>query len=347
MEDMPRKLPKFVVREVTRHKTVKFYFRRGKGPRTRLPDDLRSEEFEKAYADALAGRRLSKAEVRSTPQTSLRWLIDRYKESGVWRGYSDATRKQHDNFFVGVLDVSGGSAFADIDAEDMQAAMDDRADRPALANNFLKAMKALFKWATKNGHIKSNPTDGIERFRYKSDGFEAWTVDDFTKFCAKWPIGTKPRLAVELLLHSGLRRGDIVKAGRQHMKGSIFTMRTSKTGATVTAEFPPELMTVIDETETGELAFVVSELGTPFTKESFGNWFRDRCRDAHVQKSAHGVRKLSATLSAEGGAPAHELMAQYGWTNIKQAELYTRGADRKALGIRGSKRIAEQLKKNG
>jgi hypothetical protein len=63
-----------------------------------------------------------------------------------------------------------------------------------------------------------------------------------------------------------------------------------------------------------------------------------------VKKSAHGVRKMSATLSADGGAPAHELMAQYGWSNIKEAERYTRGADRKVLGIRGSKRIAAQLK---
>jgi integrase len=345
MGEMPRKLPKYVVREITRHKTVKFYFRRGKGARIRLPDDITSEEFERQYLAAFAGRRLSKAEVSNTPKTSLRWLIDRYKESAVWRAYSDATRKQHDNFFIGVLEKSGSAAFKNIDHMDMQNAMEDRSDRPALANNFLKAMKALFKWAVKNGHIETNPTDGIERFRYKSDGFEPWTVSDFDKFCAKWPIGTKPRLAVELLLHSGLRRGDIVKAGKQHMKGCIFTMRTSKTGAVITAEFPIELMDVISQTETGELAFVVSEKGTPFTKESFGNWFRDRCGEAHVYKSAHGVRKLSATLSAEGGAAAHELMAQYGWTNIKQAEIYTRGADRVALGIRGSKRIAQQLKK--
>lgn len=50
------------------------------------------------------------------------------------------------------------------------------------------------------------------------------------------------------------------------------------------------------------------------------------------------MRKLSATLSADGGAPAHELMA-YGWTNVKQAK----GADRKALGIRSSRRIVDQI----
>lgn len=347
MDDMPRKLPLHVVRERTRHGKVKFYFRRFKGPRIRLPDDLGSKEFEEAYAAALAGRVLSRSEVRRTPATSLCWLIDRYKESGTWAKYSDATRKQHENFFLGVIEKSGNAAYADIDRRAMDLAMEARSDRPALANNFLKAMRALFAWAVKNGHMEKSPADGVESFKYKSDGFEAWSVEDFSRFCKKWPIGSKPRLAAELLLHSGLRRSDVVRAGKQHMKGNVFSIRTMKTGAVVTAEFPDHLMSIIAATSTGELAFLVSELGTPFTKESFGNWFRARCDEAGVEKSAHGIRKLSATLSAEGGAPAHELMAQYGWTNIKQAEHYTKGADRKALGIRGSKRIADQLKRSG
>lgn len=345
MDDMPRKLPLHVVRERSRHGKVKFYFRRFKGPRIRLPDDLGSAEFEEAYTAALAGRVLSRAQTRRTPATSLCWLIDRYKESGAWAQYSDATRKQHDNFFTSVLKNAGSAAFLDIDKRSMERAMEDRSDRPALANNFLKAMRGLFAWAVRNGHMTVNPADGVESFRYKTEGFAPWSVEDFQRFGHKWAIGSKPRLAAELLLHSGLRRSDIVRAGKQHMKGNVFTIRTLKTGAIVTSEFPDHLMEIISQSETGELAFLVSELGTPFTKESFGNWFRDRCDEAGITKSAHGIRKLSATLSAEGGAAAHELMAQYGWSNIRQAEIYTKGADRKALGIRGSRRIADQLKK--
>jgi hypothetical protein len=275
MEDMPRKLPLHVVRETTRHGTVKFYFRRFKGARIRLPNDLQSEEFRLAYEAACAGRKLSVAEVARTPHTSLRWLIDRYKESAAWRKYSDATRKQQDNFFAGMLKISGNAAFADIDKKAVELAMEDRSDRPALANNFYKALRGLFAWAVRNDHIEVDPTAGVETFKYKTEGFLPWTIEDYEKFCAKWKIGTKPRLALELLLHSGLRRSDIVNAGRQHLKGNIFTMKTIKTGATITAEFPDELIEIIGKTETGDLAFVVSELGTPFKKESFGNWFRD------------------------------------------------------------------------
>jgi len=61
-----------------------------------------------------------------------------------------------------------------------------------------------------------------------------------------------------------------------------------------------------------------------------------------VTKLAHRLRKLSATLAAEGGA-THQLFAQYGWTNIATAEIYTRGVDRKRLGIAASRIVADQI----
>lgn len=344
MSGMPRKLPLHVVREKSRHGKIKFFYRVGKGERVRLPDDLTSDEFKQAYAQAASGQvPVLHKPADSTPVHSLRWLVDRYKESAAWKAYSQATRKQQENFFISALKNSGNAPYQAIDRKSIIAALEARSDTPALANNFLKAMRALFSWAHRNEHVQVNPTDGVQRLKYKSDGFEAWTIDDLVKFYQKWPVGTKPRLAAELLLHSGLRRSDIVVAGRQHMTGSIFSMKTAKTGAQITVEFPASLLETIDVTETGDLHFLVTEFGKPYSKEGFGNWFRDQCNKAGIKKSAHGIRKLSATLAADAGAAAHELMAQYGWTNVKQAEIYTKGADRKALGIRSSKRTSDQI----
>lgn len=50
-----------------------------------------------------------------------------------------------------------------------------------------------------------------------------------------------------------------------------------------------------------------------------------------MDKSAHGLRKAAATRAADNGATAHELMAIFGWVDIKEAEIYTRAADRKRL----------------
>lgn len=78
------------------------------------------------------------------------------------------------------------------------------------------------------------------------------------------------------------------------MRGNIFTFKNQMTGSQITVEFPQALLTVIEATETGDLAFLISETGTPFGTASFGNWFRDRCNDADIKKSTHGIRKLSA-----------------------------------------------------
>ena len=342
MEAMRRKLPPFVYREKTRHGRWVFYFRRGKGRRVRLPDAFGTPEFEAAYRAALTGNATPQRTERTPPRT-LKWLIERYMESAAWRQLSVATRKQRGCIFLDAIRHSSNAPFAAIRRADIQRAVDKRADTPGQANCFLKAMRGLFAWSLRNGHIEDDPCVGTEFVRYKTDGFPAWTIEDVKKFRGRHAVGTKARLAMELLLLTGLRRSDLIRAGRQHMRGDVFSIRTAKTGATITVCFPDWLLELIAASPTGDMHFIVSRRGKPLTVESFGNWFRDRCREAGIEKSAHGLRKLSATLAANGGAAAHQLMAQYGWTTIGQAETYTRGADRARLGVRTSKIVADQI----
>lgn len=338
---MPRKLPLHVVRERNRHGTVVFFFRIGKGERTRLPNPT-NPAFQAAYKAALIGAPVvRKASGVSTK--ALSWLIDRHMESAQWASLSVATRKQRGNIFLNAIKTSGNAEFRAITSQDIADSLEDRKSTPAQANNLLKAFSGLFRWALRNGHVDADPCVGVERLKNKTDGFPAWTMGDAKRFCDKWPIGTQARLAFELLLHSGLRRSDVCRAGRQHMTGKVFTIRTQKTGTTVTVEFSDRLMSIIDQTPTGDLHFIVSSLKRPFTVESFGNWFRDCCREAGIEKSAHGVRKLSATLAANAGATTHELMAQYGWVTSQQAETYTKGADRIRMGVKTSRMVAKQI----
>ena len=342
--DMPRKLPPYVVRERSRHGRVMFFFRKGKGPRTRLPDKYPSRDFSEAYRAILAGADKVPAPRAASPSDRLRWLVDRYMESSKWSGLSGATRKQRGLIFKEAIERAGNPRFAEIGKRHIQQGIGDRAATPAQANCFLKAMRGLFKWALAGEYVKANPCDGAERIQYQSDGFPAWLPEDVIAFCARWPVGTVPRLAFELFLSSGLRRGDVHIAGRQHLRGDIFSMKTGKTGVWITVQFPQSLLDTIAATPTGDLHFVVKPNGEPFaSKESFGNWFSERCRDANVKKSAHGIRKLAATLSADGGSTTHELMAHFGWLKVEQAEIYTKGADRKKLGIQSSGRVSDQV----
>lgn len=342
--DMPRKLPLHVVMEKTRHKKIVFYFRIGKGERTRLPGVPGSKEFKAAYGALIKGLPLPEIENPDVVKVrSIRWLIERYKESAHWAALSVATRKQQGLFFQQVIENSGNEDCRKVTARDVRNALEDRKHTPALANNFLKAMRGLFKWAVVNEHVELDPCSGVEGLKHKTTGFPAWDAADVALFCAKWKIGTAARLAFEIIAQTGLRRSDVSRAGRQHMRGNIFSIRTLKTDTEITVEFPQALLDIIAKTKTSGLHFIENANGKPFTKESFGNWFGDCCREAGLQKSAHGIRKLSATLAADGGATTHELMAQYGWKNTRQAETYTKGADRKRLGVKSSRVVAEQI----
>ena len=339
---MRRRLPPCVYREKTRHGRWVLYFRRGKGRRVRLPDDPTAVEFHDAYQAALTGNALP-AKHKPVSSQSLRWLVDRYRESATWRQYSAKTRKDRELLLLEAIRRSGNASFLAITQSDIQRAVDRRMDTPAQANCFLKAMRGLFTWAARNGHVDHDPTAGVDRMRYKSDGFPAWTIDDVEAFRERHAVGTKARLALELLLLTGLRRSDIIVAGKQHLRDDVLTLRTTKTGATITVRFPAWLTALIEVSPVGDMHFLVNERGNPMSQDGFNKWFRQQCRDAGIRKSAHGLRKLSATLAANGGAAAHQLMAQYGWATIGQAEVYTRGADRARLGMEASEIVAGQI----
>lgn len=345
--DMPRKLPPFVSKERTRHGKIVFYFRRGKGKRMRLPNDLQSKEFQGAYEAALSGKAETHAYAARVPSDTLQWLVERYMETGLWQRFAVSTRKQKSLLFKSAIERAGNPAYRGITRRTIMNAMDARSGTAPLANNFLKAMRGLFKWAVLNEYVKSDPTEGVVSFIVKSDGFKVWEESDIAKFCAKWPVGSRPRLALELYLVSGLRRGDVHRIGPQHLKGDRLSMRAQKPPhhlITVTA--PQFLLTTIESTPTGDMVFMTKDGKNPFkSKESFGNWFGARCREVGLEKgkAAHGLRKFAATMAANAGDTTHELMAHFGWSHPQQAETYTRGADRKRLGIRSSERSAEHL----
>jgi integrase len=219
--------------------------------------------------------------------------------------------------------------------------MDRKADKPGAANNRKKYLSAMFGWAVRQRIMKANPARDAERATYGTEGFHTWSVEEVRQFEARHPIGTKARLALALLLFTGARRGDMVTLGRQHVKdGTLrYVPRKTRYKRMTQSEKPilAELAAVIERSPTGDLTFLVTKYGKPFTAAGFGNWFRARCDEAGLKHcSAHGLRKAGATLAAEGGATDRQLMAMFDWTTASQATVYTAAADRKRLAREGS-----------
>jgi integrase len=267
----------------------------------------------------------------------LAWLIARYRETTAWSELSAATRRQRDNIFVGVLETAGQEPYAKITATTVEAGKERRSATPAQARNFLDAMRGLFRWTHKAGLVKTDPTAGVHNPpRKKTEGFKAWTEADLEAYEARWPIGTRQRVWLDVLLYTGLRRGDAVRLGRQHVRNGVATLKNEKGGFIVEVNLPilPVLQRTLDAGPCGDLAFICGERGRPLTKESFGNLFKKACKDAGVnvpKQAAHGLRKVAATRAAENRATEFELMAIFGWTDPKMAAHYVRAANRKRL----------------
>ncbi len=130
--------------------------------------------------------------------------------------------------------------------------------------------------------------------------------------------------------------------GRQHVRDGVLSLRQQKTGAQIDIPVVPDLQAALDAMPmTDQLAFLTTEAGQPFTAAGFGGWFRDRCNEAGLHHcTAHGLRKAAATRLADRGATEHQLMAWFGWTSIREAERYTRRANRKHLAQTAGKLIS-------
>jgi integrase len=247
-----------------------------------------------------------------------------------WQNLSMATRRQRENIFLHVINATGTQPTTKISQATITAGRDRRATlTPAQARNFLDAMRGLFRWAQEAGHVVTDPTAGVRNPRRKGGpGFRPWTEEDVAAYERRWPIGTRQRVWLDVLLYTGLRRGDAVRLGRQHVRDGIAILTTEKSQGTVTVTLP-----ILQVLACGDLTYIVGGNNRPLSKESFGNLFREACDKAGVKGSAHGVRKIAATRAANKGATVAELEAIFGWRGGAMASLYTREADRRRLAL--------------
>jgi integrase len=342
---MPRPRPTHLVREFSRHGKAIWYCRRG-GRRIRLRAEYGTPEFEAEFQAALHGGTKPEPQRDDRKPGTVAWLIARYRETTVWQqDLSAATRRQRDNIFLHVINNIGDLPVAAITREKVIEGRDKRfVKTPHQARNFLDALRGLFRWALDAGHIKVDPTAGVKNPKRKSgDGFAPWTEDDVLAYERRWPIDTRQRVWLDVLLYTGLRRGDAVRLGRQHVRDGVATLQTEKSQGAVTVSLPilPVLQRTLAAGPCGDLAFICAKTGGPLTKESFGNLFGEACREAGLKgKSAHGIRKIAATRAANSGATVAELEAIFGWRGGRMASLYTREADRRRLALGGMHKLA-------
>ena len=293
---------------------------------------------------------------------SLRWLSEQFFASAEFLGLDITTRASRRNVLATIwaepIDPAAPDfrmdkiPFVKIQSAHIRGLRDRKRDAPEAANNRVKVLRGLFKWALANDEIMrrfpmpSNPARDVPGLKNHSDGFHTWTVEEVEQFERYHPEGSTARRALALLMFTAQRKSDIIKLGRQHIRHEQdsrtgrkrswfhFTQHKNRKRKPVVLDLPilPDLEAELARCSATDLTFIVNEYGKPFTEGGFGNRMRKWCDDAGLPHcSAHGVRKAAACLAAENGATGAQMDAIFGWRDAKMASHYSRKARQKLI----------------
>lgn len=340
---MTKMLLRYVHEFKDRHGKTRRYFRRPGSKQVALPGLPGSDEFMEAYRLALSGQSAPKIEIGESRTVSgtVGALVARYYRSAAFVVLADSTKATYRGIIERFRVDHGHRRLAHLDRERVKRLLEKKAETPAAANNWLRIVRMLLDFAVDEGMLGFNPATGIKGVRHKATGAAPWPPEVIEAFRNHHALGTRARLAMELLYNTAQRRSDGVRLGPQHVRAGILSFKQKKTGQQVDIPVLPELQAAIDATATGNLAFLVTDAGQPFSAAGFGNWFREICDAAGLKGySAHGLRKAAATRLADAGCSDHEIMSWGGWQTLKEVQRYTAAANRKRLALSGAEKIA-------
>ncbi len=307
-----------------------------------LPPPYGGPEFLAAYDTALNGKEKRIGVSRTIPG-SMNALVVSYYESAEFKALRPSTARVYRNILERFREAHGDKSASGMQSRHVRSLMDEKAATPDAARRLLGMLSILMERAIALGWREDNPCIGIKRPAHKVGGFVTWSEDDIGVYRNNWPVGSRERLAFELALNLGQRRGDIVRLGWRHLQAGAITIDQSKTGAVVTIPISPDLRVVLDLLPRDRLTFLATATGAPFTAAGLGNWFREAVRGAGLpdELSMHGLRKAAARRLAEAGCTVHEIASITGHKTLSEIERYTRAAEKARLARTASAKVLE------
>ncbi len=339
-----------------RHGKTRWRFRKKGFKSQHLRGEPGSTEFMEDYALAKEGK-IIKGEIGSkrTRPGSIDSLCVKYYRSiefaklsptsqKVYRRQLEAFRKQH-----------GRKLVKGLERRHIKAIIAGMSDKPSAADNLLKRLKVLMKFALDENMIVINPAHGVKGFNTFTTGHRTWGEADIDQFKAHYASGTRERLALELLLCTAQRSSDVVPMGWQHIikepgKPAKIRILQKKTKTPLKLPILPDLQIELDATPKTNMTFIVTEYGRPFSVKGFQQWFSKRARTAGIKPimcedgrirgcTAHGLRKAAATRLANHGCDDRLIMAVTGHKTASEISRYTRDRDQELSAERAFKAL--------
>jgi integrase len=357
------KLPQYVSAFNDRHGKRRYRFRKD-GVSVYLKDHPGTPKNPSAeYKLLLAGGAIAN-DTRRTAPGSIDDLIIRFYGSGDFNSAGDSTRAKNRAILEDFRSQHGSKRAGTIKFYHVEAMLvakatigkDDRGRKiggPFAAERFRKLLRRLFELAVKLGEagvpgyegILTNPVELADApTTPKTTGFHTWTDAEIEQFRAHHPVGTKPRLALELLRWTMQRSDDARTFSPTQRRNGQIEIWNEKVDKFTWVPEPAQLAEAIEAMPAiGIETVLINEYGRPFSQKGFGNWFKKQCIRAQLPHcTAHGVRKATARQLAEHAeATQQQLKAAGGWSGDREVSTYVAEANQKKLAKAALTRLAE------
>lgn len=317
---------------------LRHYFRRH-GKRTTLRGPFGSAEFWQDYNACLADMPV-KATVRIPAHPrSFAALATLYFASSAYRSLAKSSRINYRRVIEGFLVKHGHRLVGQLMREHVDVIIGDMAEKPGAGIVLLKRIRTLIRYAialkSNPPWITTDPTVGVAS--YSSKEFHTWSDPELAKFEARWPSGTRQRLAYSLLLYTGQRGSDAHLMSRTEIHGGAIEVVQEKTDQEESDEklvipIHPNLQRELDLAK-GNIVILTTVYGKPFSVKGFGQFVSAAIKNAGLPDrcKAHGLRKAAARRLAEAGCTAKQIQAITGHKTLAEVERYTRKADQVRL----------------
>lgn len=361
-----RFLPPYVSRFIGQHGKVRYRFRRTGFPSGYFTADMGTEEFRTEYHAFMNPGEVAKPEPAPRYKLgSIDELVTRYFADPKRLGPSEVTQSK---VRAVIEDFRSGETSKGVKIGSLPVAMvtfeaiDKIVSRKLVktgtgnktkgglhaARKLRKELIRLFNFAVRAGMIATNPAELSGKVTMPKgqgrEGFHTWTEEEIEQYRQHHALGTRERLAMELILWTDQRRSDVVKMGRSQIKDGCIPVTQEKTDTVLWIPMAPQLLEAIvamKPQDTSPFCFLVTKFGTAFKKESFGNFFKDACKAAGLPHcTAHGLRKATLRRMAELEMANKTMKSLSGQSRDDTLAIYTRKANQRKLAQHAIDRLA-------
>jgi integrase len=311
------------------------YFRRG-NVRHRLPDNLDSEAFTKAYWEIRSGRRAL------TCATTWNNLIAAYYQSPEFQNKSAGTKANYRRHCEAIREKNGDKDVRSFKRRHAIAARDALSSTWSKANERLAVLSILCGKAVDLEWIDRNPVTGISKL--KGGEYEAWPdamLDAYERYCDLHGL-TLARTVYELCVGTGQRLGDCLGMSWDDFDGAYMTVTQDKTKKPLEVYCPPRLQAYLATLPRTGRHIVAKNITQPIGKRAAQKAVED-VRDAlgilrgEKRLVPHGWRYTAARILADAGCSDSEIQAVTGHKTLEMVVKYRAQASQR----KASKRAQE------